>query len=121
MKVQIDSASEIIKKTGLDPYGPIQSFFTNECYRRMDKYVPMSDLDSRGDLRTIVYIDSDSITYEVPYASYQYYGMRADGTHRINPEHYTTPGTGPYWDRKMMSAEKEQLIQSVKNEMKRGR
>ncbi len=29
------------------------------------------------------------------YAGYQWYGMRADGTHVVR--HYTTPGTGKMW------------------------
>jgi hypothetical protein len=82
----------------------------------MDKYVPMSDLPSRGDLRTIVNLQTDSITYEVPYAEYQYYGMRKDGTHVVR--NYTTPGTGTYWDKRMWSAEKNDVVKEVADYIK---
>lgn len=118
MRVRIDSLDEIRKELGINPGGKAQKYFTNTCYRYMDKYVPMSDLDSRGDLRTIVDIDDDSITYCVPYASYQYYGVREDKTHKVS--HYTTPGTGAYWDQLMMDAERDDVVKEVANYMKRG-
>lgn len=58
--------------------GRVQAFLTDTCYRRMDKYVPMDT----GDLRNIVDKGLDYITYEVPYAHYQYANQF---------EHYTTP------------------------------
>lgn len=58
--------------------GRVQAFFTDACYKRMDKYVPMDT----GDLRNIVDKGIDYITYEVPYAHYQYVNQF---------EHYTTP------------------------------
>ena len=75
----------------------------------MDKYVPYDT----GDLRTIVDIQPSWITYEVPYARYQYYGVREDGTHRVI--NYTTPNTGTYWDKKMWSAEGQDVIKEVQN------
>jgi hypothetical protein len=100
---------QIVKRLGLEPNGRVQTFFTNTCYRYIDKYVPMDN----GDLRTIVTIDSNSITYEMPYARYQYYGMRDDGSHKV--KNYTTPGTGPYWDKQMWSAEGKDVIREVQN------
>lgn len=98
---------KIVKKLGLEPNGPVQAFFTDTCYRYMDKYVPMDE----GNLRTIVSIDESSIRYEMPYARYQYYGIREDGTHKV--KHYTTPGTKSYWDKRMWSAEGKDVIKEV--------
>ena len=98
---------KIVKKLGLEPNGPVQAFFTDTCYRYMDKYVPMDE----GNLRTIVSIETSSITYEMPYARYQYYGIREDGTHKV--KHYTTPGTSSYWDKRMWSAEGNDVIKEV--------
>ena len=70
----------------------------------MDKYVPQRD----GNLRTIVDIQADSITYEQEYAKYQYKGMREDGSRPVR--NYTTPGTGPYWDKRMVSAEMQDVV-----------
>ena len=53
----------------------------------------------KGDLSTQVFVRSQgnvaTITWEMPYASYQERGMRADGSHVI--KNYTTPGTGPHF------------------------
>lgn len=113
MPVKMQPTSVIKARLGLEPNGRVQKFFTNTCYKHMDKYVPMSDLESKGDLRTIVDIQPDSITYESPYARYQYYGMREDGTHVV--KNYTTPGTGPYWDKRMVSAEMQDVLEEVQS------
>ena len=114
MPVKMNPTSVIEAKLGLEPNGRVQSFFTETCYRYMDKYVPMRD----GNLRTNVDITSDSITYESPYAGYQYYGMRKDGSHVVR--NYTTPGTGPYWDKRMVSAEIDDVVSEVQNYFNRG-
>ena len=114
MPVKLKPTSEIKARLGLEPNGRVQKFFTNTCYKHMDKYVPRRD----DNLRTIVDIQPDSITYEQEYASYQYYGMRKDGSHVV--KNYTTPGTGPYWDRRMVSAEMDQVVQEVQDYINRG-
>ena len=105
--VVMKPTSEIKARLGIDTNGRVQKFFTNTCYKHMDKYVPKDN----GDLRTNVDIQSDSITYESPYARYQYYGVREDGPHIV--KNYTTAGTGPMWDQRMWSAEKNDVIQEV--------
>ena len=109
MPVKIQPTSRIKARLGLEPNGRVQRYFTERCYAYMDKYVPKDN----GDLRTIVDIQPDSITYESPYARYQYYGVREDGTHKV--QHYTTAGTGPYWDKKMVSAEMKDLVKEVQD------
>lgn len=118
MSVYLKPISTIKANLGIEPNGPVHSFFTETCYRYMDKYVPMSDLESKGHLRTLVDIKTDSITYEVPYAHYQYKGEREDGTHKV--KNYTTPGTGPYWDKRMVSAEINNVIKEVQDYVNRG-
>ena len=109
MPVKLKPTSQIKARLGIQPNGRVQKFFTNTCYKHMDKYVPMRD----GNLRTIVDIQSDSITYESNYAQYQYKGMREDGSRPV--KNYTTPGTGPYWDRRMVSAEMQDVIKEVQD------
>ena len=77
--------SNIKIRLGIEPNGEVQSFFTETCYKVMDKYVPKETTD----LRRIVRLEPDSITYESEYAEYQYKGMRKDGTHVV--KNYTTP------------------------------
>ncbi len=107
MPVKLKPTSTIKARLGIEPNGRVQKFFTNTCYKHMDKYVPMDE----GNLRTNNDIQPSTITYESPYARYQYYGVREDGTHQV--QHYTTPGTGPYWDKRMWSAEKQDVIKEV--------
>lgn len=113
MAVSLKPISTIEAKFGININGTTQKFFTNTCYRYMDKYVPYRD----GNLRTIVDIQSNTITYESPYAHYQYIGQRRDGTHKV--KRYTTPGTTKYWDRKMVSAEIKDVIKETELYMKR--
>lgn len=107
MPLKVNPTSTIKLRLGINPNGKVQKFFTNTCYKRMDKYVPMD----KGDLRTIVTLGDDTITYEMKYAKYQYKGMREDGSRVI--KRHTTPGTGPYWDKRMVSAEMPQIIEEV--------
>ena len=114
MPVKMQPTSIIKAHLGIDPNGRVQKFFTNTCYRYMDKYVPKDE----GTLRTVVDIQSNTITYEMPYARYQYYGVREDGTHVVH--NYTTPGTGPYWDKRMVSAEMQDVVKEVQNYINHG-
>lgn len=94
-------------RIGIDVNGDGQKFFTNTCYNHMDKYVPKDT----GTLRRVVTIAPNSITYEMPYAEYQYRGMRADGS-RVVKKH-TTPGTVSYWDKKMVTAEGNEIVDEL--------
>lgn len=114
MLVKMQPTSKIIARLGLEPNGKVQKFFTNTCYKHMDKYVPMD----KGDLRTIVDLTNPTqIVYEMPYARYQYYGVREDRTHKV--QNYTTPGTGPYWDKRMVSAEMQDVVKEVQDYIRR--
>ena len=107
MPVKMQPIGVIKTRLGINPDGRVQKFFTNTCYKHMNKYVPKDE----GNLRTIVDIQNNSIIYESPYAHYQYIGMRDDGTHVI--KRHTTAGTGPYWDRRMVSAEMQDVVNEV--------
>ena len=106
MPVKIQPTSVIKARLGLEPNGRVQSFFANTCYKHMDKYVPMDE----GNLRTIVDIQPDHITYESPYAHAQYVGFTKEPV-----RNYTTPGTGPYWDKRMVSAEMQDVVKEVQD------
>lgn len=114
MPVKMQPTSVIKARLGIEPNGRVQKFFTNTCYKHMDKYVPKDE----GNLRTIVDIENNSITYEMPYAKYQYYGIRKDGSHVVR--NYTTPGTGTYWDKRMVSAEMQDVVKEVQDYVNRG-
>ena len=108
MSVKFNPTSKIIADLGFAPDGEAVNFLTSECAKSMDKFVPMRE----GNLRQYK-IEGNQIIYDQPYARYQYHGIRADGTHKV--KHYTTPGTGPYWDKRMESADLPSIIKRVQN------
>lgn len=122
-KVILKPTSVIKAQLGIQLDGPVQAFFTNTCYKAMDRFVPMSGNQSKSTLRKDVDVDTDTITYNMPYAEYQYYGRRNDGSHVVM--NYTTPGTGipgqgSYWDQRMWSVEKDNIVKAVQDKIDRG-
>ena len=103
--MKLKPISQIKVSLGINPNGRIQAFFTDTCRKHMDKYIP-KDI---GNLRTIVDVGNNYITYESPYAHAQYVGIIKNSP-IVN---YTTPGTGPYWDKRMWSAEKDIVLEEV--------
>ena len=81
----LNQISEIKANLGIESNGKVQKYFTERCYQHMDKYVPKDT----GVLRENVIVDSNSITYNVPYAHAQYVGI-VHGT-TIKDENRTTP------------------------------
>ena len=112
MPVKMQPTSVIKAELRIEPNGKVQKFFTNTCYRYMDKYVPKDT----GALRETVTIDSNNITYEQPYAHAQYVG-EVNGGQVVN---YTTPGTGPYWDERMKNVEMQNVVAEVQNYINKG-
>lgn len=96
---------------GIQANGRVQKFFTNTCRKHMDKYVPM-DI---GALRINVRQSADDITYQSPYAHAQYVGITKGVV-----KNYTTPGTGPYWDRRMVSAEMQEVVKETQRYVNKG-
>ena len=86
-------------------------------------------------------LDGTSITYESPYAQYQYYGklmvMKNGKGAYYSPTYgfwsdkgekkyltnidlqYHTAGTGSYWDKRMITAEGDKVIQEIQDELRR--
>lgn len=115
MSYKIKPASVIEMDLGLEPYGEAHNKFAQYCRERMKKYTPNStgNAEQSSQLNTPKIDGECNIVYVESYAGYQYYGMRKDGTHIV--KNYTTPGTGPYWDKVMMSIEKEGLEEDMQN------
>ena len=132
--------SQIKADLGINPGGRVQRFFTDTCKKHMDKYVPLGDT---GLLRQNVRTTVNTITYESPYAHYQYIGKlyvmdNGKGAY-YDPDYgfwskpgvaktpteknlnYHTPGTGSYWDERMWSAEKNDVIKEVQEYVNRGK
>ncbi len=109
--MEMKPVSIIKAELGINVGGKVQKFFTETCYKHMDKYVP-KDV---GNLRDNVTRTTNTITYEEPYAHAQYVGFTKGPV-----RNYTEPGTGPYWDKRMWSAEGSTIVKEVQRKIKRG-
>lgn len=141
MQVRMKPVSVIKARLGIQPNGPVQSFFTETCYRYMDKYVPYRE----GNLSTNVALTANSIVYKSPYAHYMYKGevmgpnipikdesgnIMGYFSPKDKPKHYTGKSinydtthheyAGPNWDKRMWSAERDEVIQEVQDYVKYG-
>ena len=88
---------KIIDKYGMQENGDTQLFLANTCFRRMHKYVPWET----GTLASHATVRPGSVTYEEQYAHKQYTTNKGKGIR------------GKYWDKKMVSAEKQLIIKEV--------
>lgn len=73
-----------------------QKPMANQFLLEADRYVPKRN----GTLRTSgsVSTDGKSVIYNTPYAHYQFLGVSKLGKKNWT---YTTPGTGPRWDKQV--------------------
>lgn len=110
--MKLNPISTIKANLGIEPNGRVQKFFTDTCAKHMDNYIPLGET---GNLRGIIDKGADYITYESNYAHAQYIGYTKGPV-----KNYTTPGTGPYWDKRMWSAEKDTVIEEVQKYVNRG-
>lgn len=118
MPTKLQPTSVIKGRLGIDPNGKVQKFFTATCAKHMDKYVPMD----KGDLADYNIEGNCYIVYEQPYARYQYRGIREDGTHKINPANRNRtkhPLATSYWDKRMVSAEMQDIVKEVQDYIRR--
>lgn len=95
-KINVD-LDEFMDHTSLGNVKKAQYALVNQAMADMEQFVPKD----QGHLRDSVHATSDGsqITYAMPYAKAQFYGI-ANGY----PVHnYSTPGTGKRWDLKAKS------------------
>lgn len=136
MKLVMKPTNVIKANLGLEPSGPVQAFFTAECAKTMDKYVPIN----QGNLASYYILDNNKIIYDQPYAHYMYEGLVMGPNIPIieeglvvgwfspkgKPKYYTGEEidysnsvanghefAGPHWDERMWSAEKTDIIKKV--------
>lgn len=105
----LEPVNTIKARLGIDDNGKVQKKFSKLCRVAMDNYVPMKE----GRLRANVKVGDDYVEYQTTYAKVQYYGI----THGKRIKNYTTPGTGPYWDRRMVSADLTNVLKTLKKEI----
>ena len=125
IKVQLLPPEELKKILGIEQGGPAHAYFTSECAKEMDPFVPFDEGFLAG---TVIEngeptdnVGVDSITYDQEYASYQYYGMRKDKSHKIvNRSLDKHPLATSYWDQAMWTAKGEDITKRVQKFVNEG-
>lgn len=143
VKVTMNPVNTILTRLGVDKNGDVQRFTTNTINRRITRYMPYRT----GVLATkLKYVKSPTeIEVVAPYARYQYYGkvmVNAEtgkgpayipgvgyrfrsgavlkATDRdLQYDKTKNPNAGPYWDRRMMAAEGEEIAAEVQDYVNR--
>lgn len=128
MAIKMKPTSVIRAQLGINPNGRVQAYFTERCTNYMDKYVPKGDT---GHLSSVKTMDTNSVTYEVPYAHFQYIGKlyidpltrsswARKGTKKVPTNIDLVQNGYPYWDKKMWSIHKQDIIKEVQKYVDRG-
>lgn len=81
-------------------------FAANQAQAGMEQFVPLRS----GWLRRTAGTEPWAVNYTAPYAAKVYHG-----THL----HFTTPGTGAYWDREYIKGHKGELADAITAYLKR--
>lgn len=125
VRVEMKPVGAILARLGVDKNGRVQRFLTETVDKRITQYMPFR----AGVLATkLKFVSSPTeITVNGPYARYQYYGKVMVGK---PPKQVTDtdlvydrtkhPNAGPFWDRRMMAAEKDAIVREVQAYVKRG-
>lgn len=81
------------------------------------EYVPDDGEHSLRDSARIEEIGGETkVTYNTPYAAYQYYGCYPDGTHQVH--NHTTAGTVTQWLEHSKTVNHEKWLRVAQNAMK---
>lgn len=142
IKTKIKPKSEIIKRLGLNNNGKTMEFMRNEADRLMTPFIPGGASGQLAKNKT--YPSANKIKYISPHAHYQHTGKRyispklgvsgillrkydiwwsPKGEKKIATNKklkYHIPGTGDYWEKRMMQKRKDDLIRSTERFLKTG-
>ena len=110
-KINVD-LDNFMEQTSLTNVKRGQYALVNQAMSDMEQFVPKD----QGHLRDSVHATSDGgqITYAMPYAKVQFYGM-INGSRIRN---YTTPGTSRRWDLKGKSVFMDSWVKAFTEGMK---
>jgi hypothetical protein len=81
------------------------------------QYCPTDGENTLRDSARVEHEDgSTQVTYNTPYAAYQYYGCWPDGSHVV--KHHTTAGTTTKWIEHAKASNNEKWLRVAKNAMR---
>ena len=105
-KLVMNSTQKILLKRGLNKNGKAQEFFTKQCAKYMNNYIPfltgrMKDMD--------VEIQTDKIIYSAPYAKKQYLTNKGTGKGGVSNGGLR----GPFWDKRMWINRGNEIVKNT--------
>ena len=106
VRIKMNPTQKILLKRSLNKNGEAQVFFTKECAKAFNNYVPY-DTGRLKDM--MVTLKSSSIIYSAPYAKKRYYrtsGLGKQGTRRGGKR-------GRLWDKRCWVVEGNNIAKSV--------
>lgn len=106
VKVNMDPANKILTKRKLQKGGKAQVYFTKQCAKWMNNYVPF-DTGRLKDMN--VEIGTDFVKYNAPYAKKQYY------TNKGNGKKNRAGLRGKLWDKRMWNDKKQTIVKDTAN------
>ena len=119
MRISVTSTVDskaIAERKGLGPGGKLVKYLAARVKQHCEPYVPMKSHTLNNTAR--VSADGSELTYDTPYAHYQYHGMAMAGR---APKHYTgkalqyrgAPMRGAEWEKRMLADKRGILEQEV--------
>lgn len=122
MPVIMKPTSVIKAKLGIEPNGRVQKFFTNECAKAMDRFVPFDSGDLAGTViqngEPTMNVTATYIIYQQNYAKVVYYGIRKGKPIHIHTDKHADATT--YWDKHMWTAKGQDIVKRVQRYVNRG-
>lgn len=110
-----DSPSNIARRKIGGKQGML--FLASSAARLMDKYVPADTLMLAHNIHISADEDCGHVTYNSPYAHYQYVG-ETDSGKKFNYSKFQHPLATDHWDKAMLVANRDELVRSYEEFMK---
>ena len=104
IEVDVSGVGAKVDKIKSDP--TLGAFAATQAQAGMEQYVPKRS----GWLRSTASTEPWAVNYTAPYAAKVYHGSEL---------HFTTPGTGAYWDKAYTAAHKNELAKAITAYLKR--
>lgn len=125
-KLEMKEIQKLLSDKGLETKGSVQKFIDSEVLRLCDPLVPLDSgkLKQSGITGTVV--GSGKVTYNSPYARYQYYGKLMVGkapktlTDIDLQYHSGDSRRGKFWFERMKSQYKDDILRGAKKIAERG-
>lgn len=116
--VNLNSVATILANRGLEKGGQAELVMATEVHRLSDPYTPWQE----HELATQVTIEPGSITYNIPYAKYQWYGkVMAGNPRRVTSKslrYHGEPMRGSFWTNRMFADRKQDVVKAVEDFIK---